>query len=805
MYASLKWLKELVDFNMTTEELDRTLTMLGIEVEGVIDYKKKYENFYTAKVLTKEKHPDADKLSVCKVECLGEEYNVICGAPNVEAGQRVVFGKLGAVVPSAGFKLEKKKIRGVYSEGMICSQSELETGDDKSGIWELPDDAPLDFPLIEYLDLDDVVFEIGITPDRADCLSHIGIARDLAAYLSKEIKIPDYEIKEEGPDINNAWAVEILDKEKCPRYAARIIRGAKIGESPEWVKSRLMKLGLRPINCVVDATNYVLMEMGQPLHAFDMDLLEGNKIIVKTAKDKEEFITLDAQKRKLDSDMLMICDERRSIAVGGVMGGENSEINDNTTNILIESAYFNPSSIRKTAKKLGIQSEASYRFERGVDVENIISALDRAATLIAEFTGGKIDKGYIDTYPERIERKRVTMRFNRARKLIGIELSDDEMVNMLNNLKFNTQRRDEGSITVKVPYWRVDVDYEVDLIEEIARMYNYDNIEPKFSTYLNFAGKSLPENLSVPKLREEIRRFFVPKGINEIITYNLTDPKITKIFTDDPVRIANPLGEELSVLRYSMVPSILKVIQHNIRFGTHNLNLFEIGKTFQKDNNKDSFIEGYIEKEWLVVALTGTKRPNNWSEKADEVDFYDIKGITEELFAYLRFDGFVFEPNQTEQPVFSKNSLNVLDKKDQIGSVGEIKHDLLKKFDIEQKVFIMLIDLNELYKIKRPNPKYSPVAPYPSVLRDLGFVVDKNTNAKDIQDTISNKGGKLLKYVQVFDVYEGNSIENGKKSIAFSLSYSSPKRTLVEKEVDDSIKKIIKAVTNKFNATLREF
>ncbi len=805
MYVSIKWLKELVDFSMTTEELDQTLTMLGIEVEGVVDYKKKYENFYTAKVLTKEKHPDADKLSLCTVECQGEQFNVVCGAPNVAAGQKVAFGKLGAVVPSAGFKLEKRKIRGYDSEGMICSQQELETGEDKSGIWVLPEDAPLDIPLVEYLDLDDIILEIGITPDRADCLSHIGIARDLAAYLSTELKLPRINLVEEGPDISDGGTVEIEDTQKCPRYAARIIRDAKIGESEDWLKSRLLKIGMRPINSVVDVTNFVLMELGQPLHAFDLRKLEDRKIVVKTAKEGEKFTTLDSNQRKLDAEMLMICDGKKSIAIGGVMGGENSEITNDTTDILIESAYFNPSSIRRTAKKLGIQSEASYRFERGVDINNVIFALDRATELIARFTGGTIDKGYIDTYPQPFVRKKVTLRFNRARKLIGIYIPDDHMVNMLNRLKFNTIRRDDGSITVKVPTWRVDIDYEVDLIEEIARLYNYDNIQPQFSTNLNFAGKNLPKDLTVDPLREEIRKYLVPKGIHEIITYNLADPKYAQIFTEDPVRLANPLGEELSVLRPSLVPSILKVLQHNLRFGTHDLSFFELGKTFHKTKNPDTFIEGYEEKEWLAIAITGLSKPKNWNEPAHEVDFFDIKGICEDMAEFLRFDGIKFKPDANDETVFSKNSLSIYNGKIKIGSLGEVNKKMIDMFDIDQKVFIMLIDMKELYSIERPNPTYSPVAPYPGILRDLGFVVEKSINSEDILNLIYNKSGKLLKEVRVFDVYEGKSIEQGKKSIAFNLSFSSPERTLVEKEVDDSIAKIVKAVENKFKASLRKF
>lgn len=807
MLVSYNWLKELVEIDSKPEELENILTMLGIEVEGIVDFRKKYDNFVVASVKSSEKHPDADKLSICEVDSGTQVSTVVCGAPNVAAGQKVVLAKLGAIVPAAGFKIEKRKIRKVKSEGMICSQVELELGDDSSGIWVLPADAPTGKPLAEYFGLDDIIFDVSLTPNRADCLSHIGVARELAAYFGTELKKPDLQINENGGPVEQSAVVEIEDADKCPRYTARVIKGITVGESPDWLKSRLSAIGLRPINNIVDITNYVLMESGQPLHAFDYDKISGHKIIVNIANEGEKFTTLDGKERKLDSQMLMICDAKGPVAIGGVMGGENSEINESSTNVLLESAYFDASSVRRTSKKLGIQSEASYRFERGVDFENVTYALDRAAALMAEIAGGTVDSGIIDVCPKPVDRKKVKLRFERARNLIGADISDQQMKAMLESLSFSIVDELEGSALFEVPPYRVDIEIEVDLIEEVARMHNYDNIESDYTTVINFGSEPIPEELSVPAKRKQASKFLVPKGYHEIITQNMLDPASAAIFGDKFIKIANPLGEELSIMRPSLVPAILRTIERNIRLGKGDLKLFEIGKTFHANEEAGkSFISGISEKEEIIIAMTGLAKPDHWSESSRKSDFYDIKGIVHELLALYRIDDKIkTKVIDNDNPVFSKNSLLLYHKKQHVGALGEVSNDLLKKFEIEQPVFLALLDMSLLYGMSSRRAYYSPVAPYPGMTRDLAFVVDESVPAEDILKEILQNGSKYLKNVEVFDVYAGKNIDEGKKSMAYKLLFASPERTLVEKEVGQAIEKIVKAIEKKFHAVLRKF
>ncbi len=806
MLVSHKWLRGLTDFSCSPEELENILTMLGIEVEGISRPAEKYEGFYTGKVLDKKEHPDADKLSVCTVDFGKGKKTIVCGAPNVEAGQTVVVGDIGAVVPSAEFRLEKRAIRGVTSEGMICSQAELLTGDDAGGIWVLPEDAPPAKPLAEYLELDDVIYDVSLTPNRADCLSHIGVAREIAAYYGRVMKRPEINLIETGADVSESIKISIEDSEKCPRYAARVIRNVKIGESPDWLKKRLTALGLRPLNSAVDITNYVLTESGQPLHAFDLDKIAGNEIIVKTAEHGQTFTTLDSKERKLDSEMLMICDAEKPVAVGGVMGGENSEINTSTKNILLESAYFQPQSVRRTAKKLGIPSEASHRFERGVDPENVIWALDRAAQMIADICGGTLEKGRIDVYPNKIKPAILTMRFDRARKIIGTDIMNADMVDMLDRLKFDIIEQDNEKIKVQAPKWRVDMEYEIDLIEEIARLYNYDNIIPDYTSHVDYSADQVPEKLAVPPLREKIRSFLIPRGFSETINQNMTSPALAKIFTDKPVEIANPLGEEISVLRPSPVPAMLKTAEWNMRFGNKDLRLFEIGKTFHNIDDKESgFVPGIVEKTCLMLCMTGRSAPMHWSPEKREADFYDIKGTAEDMFAFFRIPGIKLKANDEESLVFSKNSMKILLKKKTIGFFGSVKTEMLKRFDIEDAVYLLEIDLSELYGTKISPAKYSPVAPYPAVTRDIAFVAGKELPAEKIRNEIEQTGGKYLQDVEIFDVYEGKSIEKDKKSIAFSLKFSSPERTLTDEDVDKAFEKIINTVEKKYDAKLRKF
>jgi len=805
MLISYNRLKELVDFNLNPQELDHVLTMLGIEVESIVNYGEKYNNFFIGEVLEKEKHPNADKLSVCKVSIGSAVKNVVCGGPNVAKGQKVVLGLAGALVPSNGMVLEDREVRKIVSEGMICSQVELEMGDDKSGIWVLPAEAVPGTPLVDFLKLNDIVLEISITPNRADCLGHFGLAREIAAYCSTKVKYPELKFKVAETSSLQFVKISIQDMTGCPRYTGRVVRNVEVKESPDWLKQKLILLGMRPINIIVDVTNYVLIECGQPLHAFDLDKLAGNEIIVRKPNHGEKFTTLDSKERILDSDMVMICDGEKPVAVGGVMGGENSEITSETKNILIESAFFNPASVRRTAKKLGISSESSYRFERGVDIDNVVFANNWAAQLIAQLSGGEIQKELIDVYPAKIEQKKCTLRFERANKIIGASIPKENIFDMLQRLGFEILEKTETQITVGVPGYRVDIFEEIDIIEEIARLNDYDNLQPQFVTSVTFDRDRIATELVFPQMRTKLRNFLVENGFNETLTQNITDPVSAGFYEAEPVVIANPLGEEMSVMRTSLIPSMLRTIERNIRLGNQNLKLFEIGWTFHHvGKGVKTFIEGILEQEELIISITGKSNPVQWGAAKRNYDFYDIKGVFENLAGFFRFKNMKLLPVKDEKGVFSKNVLNISYKNEIIGQLGEISEKYLKKFDVEYPVFILLINLKKLYSIPVDVPKYSTVPPFPGSRRDLAFLLDKTVPANDVRSVIANCNSKILKKVDIFDVYEGKAVDGNKKSIAYSLLFSSPEKTLVEEEIDKVVNEIVKTIETKFSATLRK-
>lgn len=800
MKISQAWLKEYIDFPHSPEELSDALTMLGIEVEAIHDEGKKFAGFFIGKVLTREKHPNADKLSVCTVTLGKGEQTIICGAPNVAAGQTVVVATQGAIVPSAGFEISLRKIRGIESNGMICSRAELGIGEDDGGIWVLPDTAIIGTPLAEYLGVNDIIYEIGITPNRADCLSHIGIAREIASLQNTKLK-SEYSRISSNPKPLEGIKITIEDTEKCPRYAARVVRNVHVQESPAWLKNRLTAIGLRPRNAVVDVTNLVLMECGQPLHAFDLDSVADNHIIVRTATNGENFTTLDSKIRTLDNQMLMICDAKKPIAIGGVMGGENSEITDKTTSVLIESAYFQPSSIRRTGKKLGISSDASYRFERGVDIENILGALDRAATLIAELTGGTIEDGMTDVYPNPIQPKKVTMRYARARKIIGVDISDNDMASLLMRLYSAKIETNTDSLIMEVPSYRVDISEEIDLIEEVARLYNYDNITADLSSKFP-SGIELASEFAKPSARNNIRAFFTERGFNEIVTYSFLDKPQAALFTDNPIELANPLGEEFSVMRPSMIPAMMRTVEHNLRNGQTMMRLFDIGKTFHR-SSEQSFIPGILEQEHLCYVQCGYSDSENWSGKTRNIDFYDIKGITEELLSSLNISNYTLVSHEAKG-IFSINSLDIVCEGISIGTIGEVSAEYRSMFGIDSFVFAAEINLSKLYTVKTIERKYKPVPHFPAVKRDVAFVVDSSIDAGAIQKALVKSGGQLLQSVRVFDVFEGKSLGEGKKSLAFSLTFQSSERTLVEQEVGEAVSMMIKEVERTSGGKLRE-
>jgi phenylalanyl-tRNA synthetase beta chain len=805
MKISLNLLRQFVEIPTDSTEIANVLTSLGFEVEEIFDLNEKYKNFVVGEVKSCEKV--TEKLSFCRVSDGANVVDVICGAPNVAQGQKVVLALPGAVIPKNKLEIKPTVIRGINSTGMICSEDELEIGDCADKILVLPLDAPVGIPFANYFELNDVVYEIAITPNRGDCLSHLGIARELSAYYHLPLKVPAIDFEEDEKS-NIGWfvEVEVLDSEKCPRYSARVVCDVEVVESPQWMKSKLIALGLRPINVVVDVTNYVMMELGQPLHAFDYDRLTGKKIIVRTASEGEKFVTLDGKERELDSTMLMICDANRPVAIGGVMGGENSEITKETRNVLLESAFFSPTSIRRTSKKLGLVSESSYRFERGVDYGNVVFALNRAAQLIAHLTNGKIVKDYIDVYPKKIENKYVPLRFQRVSWVLGIDIEKERIFNILTGLGFKIFEQDGDKVVFQVPTHRFDVEQEIDLIEEIARFVGYDNIPEDRSYSITFSGEKQKTPLDVPEVRQEIKNYFVFNGFQEILTQNLYNPNKMRLFYDGEfIEIANPLGEEYSIVRASSLAPVLEVAKYNINIGRKDFRIFEIGKEFRKNNTSQGFIEGIEEKEVLSIAVSGLSSPLQWGETTRLVDFYDIKGIFEHFLSTFSVVNFEIEPTKHPNSIFgSEAGIIKIDGRVE-GEFGVVSKELKKVFDIDQDLYFGYLNLRWLYSFTRKLSKYAKISPFPVVRRDLAFVVDEGIPAGEILELIWKTGGDFLRNVVIFDVYKGKNIGSGKKNLAFALFFNSNERTLTEEEVNAWIQRIVETIQTEKGAELRVF
>lgn len=806
MKIVLSLLKEFIELTETPEKIAEILTKLGLEVEEVIYWGSKYKHFVVGKVTECGQLNTEGRLSLCKVDVGSNVKTIVCGAPNVAAGQNVVVALPGAILPNRSLEIEPKYFGNICSEGMICSESELGIGDDTIGILLLSSDAVAGSNFAEYFGLDDVIFEIGITPNRADCLSHLGVARELSAYLGRKIHFPKIELEEESEEtIEELISVEILDSKKCPRYTARIIKDVQITESPRWLKNYLIMMGLRPINAIVDVTNYVMMELGQPLHAFDYDCLSGRKIIVRTASEGEQFTTIDGKERALDSSMLVICDAEKPVAIGGVMGGENSEISSTTKNVLLESAFFLPSSIRRASKKLSLSSESSYRFERGVDISNVPVALDRAAHLIARLSNGTLVKGKVDSYPNRLEQKKIDFRYERARNVIGVEIPNTRMNEILSSLGFNAVETSIEKTTFAVPFHRVDVSLEIDLIEEVARFYGYDNVPENTSYSITYEGEKIGESLSVPRLRNQIREYFIARGFTEFLTPNLYSPQKAKLVVeDDFIELSNPLGEELSIMRPSIVPPILEAVGYNIRVGKSDLRAFEVGKIFTKTTNNTKFIEGIDEKEVFAVVLVGNAYPLQWGISNRKVDFFDIKGVVQDFISQFRINGCVFEKLPKSNVYTSEAMMLTIDEK-KFCEFGAVSKKLLKEFDIDENVFLALFDLDFLYGLKEQVVKYEKISPYPVVRRDLAFVLDEHIPTERVESIIHSKGGPELRRTVLFDVYRGMNIGEGKKSLAFALYFNSFERTLTDEEIDTWINDVVEEIKIKLNGQLRVF
>lgn len=791
------WLKSITPHTYSPHELAELLMSRGIEIESIDDRHSNLEGFVVGEVLTRQKHPDADKLSVCTVTTGGEPVTVVCGAPNVAAGQKIVFAPVGQFIATAGFKIEKRKIRGVVSEGMICSESELGLSENHDGIMVLPPDTPVGKRVADLLG--DVIYEVDVTPNRADCLSHLGIAREVAALNGGEVFLPPVEINETGPSIDSVASVTIHDRELCPRYVARVVRGVKIAPSPQWLQDTMWKLGLRPRNNVVDITNYVLFECGQPLHAFDFDLLAGHRIEVRSAGAGERFTTLDGKEHELPEGALMICDAEKPVAIAGVMGGANSEINDDTTSVLLESAYFNPASIRRTAKRLGISTDASFRFERGADINIVIYAINRAAQMIAEIAGGEIHSGLLDVYPDPRPEQLVELRFERTEEILGMELSDAEQTEHLMRIGFQvepaTQRR---RAMVSVPTWRADIYGEIDLIEEIGRIHGYDNIPVETRSTVTFDLTTDP----LQKLVAATRAFFVDNGFNEIVPYYLTDPETAAAY-GRPVELRNGLGRDFSTLRTSVVPSMAKTIGYNQRHARGDLRLFEIGTAFRSARQDQGVIPGIVEMTELSIAAAGGAGVQGWDVAARSADLYDLRGMLDRYFERIGIRNAEYRLDEESKWGFGAPALAILVGEDEVGRLGPFDTALLDRHDIAGAPVIAVFDMERLSRHAFGQAMYKKPSPYPVVHRDISLLVDAAVSNAELERTIRTAGGEQLSGIRLFDLYQGKGVEPGKKSVAYTLSFTSYERTFEDSVVDEMVGRIVKSLEREHEAKLR--
>lgn len=801
MIISLNWLKEYVDFSVSPEELADRLTMSGLEVESIEYVGKALESVVVAEILDMGKHPDADKLSLCRVSDGEAEYPIVCGASNMKAGDKVALAKAGTVLPPGpkfpeGITIKKAKIRGQVSEGMLCAENELGLGIESDGIMILPPGAVPGTRLIDELGVNDVLLEIGITPNRPDCLSVVGTAREAAAVLSGTAGYPDTSVEESGSPVGDYVSVEIKSPAGCPRYTCRVIRNVKIGPSPKWMKTRLESAGIRAINNVVDVTNYVLLELGQPLHAFDYDLIKGRKIVVRQAEDGETITTLDGVERKLSSDDLLICDGERPVALAGVMGGADTEVSEGTANILLESAYFSPDTIRKTSRKTGLKSESSYRFERGVDPEGVAKALDRAAALISELAGGEVAAGRIDENPVIIEPAVVSVTAARVNAILGTDISEDEIISIQKRLGLRLLSSENGVLTFEVPTYRVDLTREIDIIEETARLYGYNNVPvtlPAVAMKTELPG-------GVRAVQAKFKEVFTANGFYEAINYSFEDEELLGLFSPEKaLPILNPISKDGAVMRTSLTAGLVKNVLLNLNRQENDVRIFETGKIYipssgeklPKETNK------------LAAAATGRKQPELWDR--EEFDFFDLKAVLEMALGALHAQESVsFKPAPEIEFLHPGKSAEIIIDGEAVGYAGEIHPGLRERLELTKRVYVAEIDLDAAARLTAGKKgEFRPLPKFPSVRRDIALVVDQAVSAGSIIDEIRSMGSGLIEDARIFDVFTGGTVQEGKKSVAVSLHLRASDKTLTEEEINRIQDKALKKLQLALGAELR--
>ncbi|MSP64542.1 MAG: phenylalanine--tRNA ligase subunit beta [Ignavibacteria bacterium] len=796
MKISLNWLQDYISLSESPEKIASTLTSLGLEVENIEYQSAKYEKIITGKVLSVSDHPNATKLKVCQVEIGKKEnkLNIVCGDLNVSAGQKVVVALEGSIIPhnqhdpnGKPFKLVKTNLRGITSEGMLCSEYELDLSENKESICILPTDAKVGIKFSSYLNYNDVIFDVALTPNRGDCLSHFGIARELGAKLNKKISLPQNSLKEVLSNKKHNLSIDIISK-NTSLYLGRIISGLKVKESPNWLKKRLASIGVRSINNIVDATNYVMFEVGQPLHAFDFDKIKGKKIIVKDSVKNAKFKTLDRKTHKLNESTIMICDSSQAIGIGGIMGGENSEISNETTTIFLEAAIFSSESIRRSSKFLGINSDASTRFERGIDSSKTKWSIDRAAELISQIAGGKVEDKLFQAGKILSSLISITLSLEKLYLYLGYKLNLTFIKKYLNLLEIKVIKSNSGNVVCQIPKHRNDIKQDVDLIEEIARLHGYENIPSSTEVHYHF---NKPQNKQ-EIISDEIKIYLASIGLNEICTNSFIKKTTGEKLDKNIVKLANPISADLEILKPSLLPTMLGTIHFNQNQGSSNLALFEIGTIYKKSNTYKSGknISEYTERQQLLITLIGKSEIKKWFQRERNYDLFDVKGIIESLCYKFLFEKCNFISfDKTE---LTLNNLNIHFSSESIGKLGLLHKKYLLDFGIEEEVFYAEIDLEGFVKVAEQCKKqFKPIHRFPGIRRDIALITPKSLLYSYLTEIIEKNKDEKLEHHEIFDLYSSKEIGNNLKSIAISLYYQSSERTLTDEEVDRSVHKII--------------
>lgn len=810
MQVSIKWLKDYIDFTETPEQLADKLTMAGIPVENVVDPGEGLEKVVTGRIEKLEPHQNSDHLQICTMNVgLAENIIIVTGAQNVAEGQVVPVAMVGAHLPN-GMKISKGKLRGVASNGMLCSAQELKLDleklpeEQKTGIFILPSDTPVGIPAKDVLGLNDVVLEFELTANRADCFSVFGLVREIAAITGNKPHFPEIKANEDdNTKLNDIFSVEIADPDLCSRFSTRMLKNVKIGPSPEWMQQRLEGAGIRSINNVVDVTNFVMIELGHPMHAYDYDKITGKKLIARRAIEGEELHTLDDTSRKAKGEMLVIADSEKAAGLAGIMGGFETEITDTTTTVVLESADFYGPCIRRTARACGLSSEASGRFERGVDSETTIKALDRAAQLLQEMGACTVCEGIVDVYPNPKQANYVTFTPEQINNHLGTNIAKDVMLNIITSVGFDVTKDENDEITVKVPSWRNDVTCMADISEEIARLHGFDKIKSTLPNGVSMQGTQSAKQTFIDKVKASLSS----QGLYETISFALTNEETfnkLNIPQDSPLRkavpIMNPLSDEYPLVRTTLLSSIFDNLARNLARKNDDVALFEVGSVFFPKALPVTELPDEVVK--IAGAITGRRNAQGWNQANDMVDFYDAKGIIEELLANLRVTRYTVEAG-THYAMHPGKTALFKKGRDVIATVGEVHPAVLSAYGITKPVYIFELDATTVMKYMAKDLKYKALPKYPATSRDLAMLVDVDVNAADIEKAMTKAAGQNLTQITLFDVYTGKQVEEGKKSLAFSLTFQSNDKTLTDAEIDPAIEKIVAKLQKDFNANLR--